>query len=215
MNWTNEDNIALGEFIDAVDSDDIKIKEQIKKVLLNNRFIVHALNNKELEQDEDTTPDDYFNVNIFPYYLMPDAQSTVENYICYEVTCDELERNNKSLKIINIVFYILCKHHNVITDNSVERMVDGKDMVVMDGFGVARHDLIAALIQDQFNFNQNITGGKIKLISDKPGATDKAYISRTLVFEQVADNNLIKTRNGSARFENKISSPSQFEGGVD
>lgn len=176
-NWTREDTKALLAFKDNVDSDNIKIKEQIKKNLLNNRFIIHVLHNTELEES-DAEIDDYYGVNILPYYMIHDTQTDVKNYICFEVGYKDLNRYNKSVKMLQIFFYILCQEKNGIDEET----------------GIARHDLLAALIQDQFNYT-NYFGRKIELISDEPSIVDTHYFCRTLVFEQITDNNLVKTHN--------------------
>ena len=59
--------------------------------------------------------------------------------------------------------------------------------------GIARHDLLAALIADEFNWT-NMFGTQIKLVSDKPVAIDNAYVGRTLIFEQTTTNNIIKDK---------------------
>ena len=43
MTWTDEDKNYLLNFKNAVDSDDIKIKETIKKLLLSNKYIIHTV----------------------------------------------------------------------------------------------------------------------------------------------------------------------------
>lgn len=183
--WTNEDRKALLAFKNNVDSDNIKIKEQIKQNLLDNRFIIHVLNNLELEES-DAEPSDYYGVNILPYYMIHDTQTDVKNYICFEVGYKDLSRdNNKSVKLLRIIFYILCQEKNGIDEET----------------GIARHDLLAALIQDQFNFT-NYFGRKIELISDEPSIVDTNYFCRTMVFGQTTDNNLVKTHNTS-RLANK------------
>lgn len=175
MSWTNEDKEALLAFKHSVDSDDIKVKEQIKKVLLDNRFIVHVLNNKELEEAE-AEPDEYFYENIRPYFLIPETQTNTKNFLCYEVSYKELDRYNSLVKMLQITFYILC-HQQDLRDKET---------------GVARHDLLAALVQDQFNFTTYVGGGKLKLVSDVASVTDNDYATRTLIFEQVTDNNIVK-----------------------
>ena len=186
-NWDKDIDVpALLEFKEQVDSDDICVKEEIKKQLLNNRFLVHVLHNKELE-DNDAEIDDFFNVNIKPYYMIPDTQSSVKNYVCYEVNYDELNRNNSCIKILQVVFHILCHQSDIIDSDT----------------GIARHDLLAALIIDQFNYT-NYFGSKIKLVSDKATTTDTNYACRTLTFEQITDNNLVKTVSSTPRFANKI-----------
>lgn len=61
--------------------------------------------------------------------------------------------------------------------------------------GIARHDLIAALLIDIFNWS-NIFGPQIHVVSDIPSVVDNDYSCRTLVFEMSTDNSLAKTRNG-------------------
>lgn len=185
MEWTKDDVKRLLEFKNTVDSDDIKIKEQIKHKLVSNRYIAHVLNNKELE-DSDANPEDYFGVNIFPYYIVYPTQHNVQNFICYEVTYRNIERYNSALKELDVMFYILCECKNIIDSDT----------------GIARHDLLAALITDQFN-HTNIFGKKISLVSDIGYVTDDQYALRTLTFEQVTDNNFVKTKNGVSKLSNK------------
>ena len=135
MLWTQEDKEILQSFKDRIDCDDIKIKEQIKTVLLKNRFIMHVLNNKDLEE-ADAEPDDYFGVCVIPYYIIRPTQTNVKNFLCYEINYDELDRYNRVVKKLEIVFYILC--HN--------------DTLIDEDTGIARHDLMDALIQDEFNY---------------------------------------------------------------
>lgn len=192
MDWNDEDRKALLAFKENVDSDEIKVKEQIKRVLLNNRFIIHVLNNKELEENE-AEPDEYFGENIRPFYMIPETQSETKNFLCYEISSDNRlapygSRTvyNSSSKILYITFYILCHQQDIIEKET----------------GIARHDLLAALIQDQFNYT-NYFGPKIQLVEDKPSTTDSNYATRTLVFQQIVDSNLVKTKNGSSKLSNK------------
>lgn len=192
MQWTEEERKVLLAFKETVDCDDVKIKEQIKKILLNNRFIVHVLNNKELEES-DAEPDEYFDVNIKSYFMIPEVQSSTKNFLCYEVqNTDRLNPYgsrslyNSAQKLLTITFYILCHQEDIVEKDT----------------GIARHDLLAALIQDQFNFT-NYFGPKIQLISDVPSTTDSKYATRTLIFQQVTDSNLVKTKNGVSKLSNK------------
>lgn len=185
MKWTADDRAKLLEIKDVIDFDDIKIKEQIKRVLLQNRYIIHVLHNKALE-DADAEPEDYFYDCILPYYMVKPTQSESKNFLCFEINYDEIDKYNSCMKKLEIVFHILCHHHDL---NDKET-------------GLARHDLLAALIQDQFNYT-NIFGNKIKLVSDVASTVDMDYATRTLIFQQYADNNVIKTRNNVPRFANK------------
>ena len=187
-------NILLS-FKETVDSDDIKVKEKIKEMLIDNELIIYALNNKELE-DKNAEPDEYLNVNILPFYLLEDVQTHVNNFICYEVSYDMAQSYqyskshnslNSAVKTLSVIFHILCDEKDIIDRNT----------------GIARHDLLAALIQDQFNWS-NEFGAKLMLVSDVPTTVDKHYACRTLVFQQTTDNNVIKTVDEIPRYINKI-----------
>lgn len=160
------------------DSDDIRYKEIIKKTLIDNDLLIYLLNNKELE-DIEADPSDYLGVNILPYYLIHPTQHNVQNFICFETETRELERFNKNMKLQRIIFYVLCEEKNNIEKKT----------------GIARHDLISAILINTFNWT-NIFTDKLHLVSDIPSVVDTDYACRTLVFEQTTDNNLVKTKNG-------------------
>lgn len=86
------------------------------------------------------------------------------------------------MKLLQITFYILCEEKNNIEKRT----------------GIARHDLIGAIIMDIFNWS-NLFGGQIHCVSDVPSVTDNDYATRTIIFEQTTDNNLTKTRGGVPR----------------
>ena len=180
MEITQEQLQFLRDLKNTVDSDNIRYKEIIKKSLINSDYIIYLLNNKELE-NSGADPSDYLGVNILPYYLIHPTQHNVQNFICFEVGFRELERNNSKFKQLQITFYVLCEEKN-----NIERKT-----------GIARHDLIGALILDLFNWT-SIFGIQIHCVSDEPGVTDDNYSTRTLVFRQLTDNNLAKTRSGVA-----------------
>ena len=184
MEWTNEDKQHLLSFKDVVDCDDIIIKERIKKVLLDNKYIIHVLDNKELEK-VDAEADDYFGINILPYYMVAPTQHNVKNYICYEVSYDKTYES-KIYKRLRIVFNVICEQKDIIEKET----------------GIARHDLLAALIQDAFNYT-NYLGYKAVLVSDTASSIDNDFASRILVFEQYTDNNLVKTKDGVSILANK------------
>lgn len=178
MELTNNQLQSLLNLKTLVDSDDIRYKEIIKKTLINSDLMIYLLNNKELEEAE-ADPSDYLGVNILPFYIIHPTQTNVQNFICYETEVRELERYNKKMKLQHVIFYVLCEEKNNIEKKT----------------GIARHDLIAALLIDMFNWT-NLFGGKIHCISNIPSVVDNDYACRTLIFEQLTDNNLAKTRNG-------------------
>lgn len=185
MELTPEQVKALRDLKRLPDSDDIRYKEIIKKSLIENPLVIYLLNNKKLEEDG-ADPSDYLGENILPYFLIHPTQHDVQNFICYEVSYDELQRYNSNMKKQQVIFYVLCEEKN-----NIEKLT-----------GIARHDLLAAQIIDIFNWS-NLFGAQIHLVSDVPSVVDNDYACRTLVFEQETDNNLAKTRNGVTRMLNR------------
>lgn len=178
----------LRAFRDSLDNDNIKLKQQIKKKLLSDKYIIHVLNNKELEKT-DAEPDDYFGVNILPFYILPDTQTKVDNFICFETSNEvkySMNYNASVRKTQQITFTVLCNDKNDIDKET----------------SLPRHDLLAALIQNMFNY-EVFLGGRWILVSDRASVTDTHYLMRTLLFQQETDNNLVKTIDGKPRIINK------------
>ena len=189
---TKEDLLnKLRAYVSTPDDDNIRYKEKIHDALLSNAELLYALNNEELESelfdednnlliDEETGEllgevDRYFgdNSNIRPYLFIPDTQTDVKNYVCYQVAFDELPRYPNIQKYTEITFNIF---------------VNGKDRT--DKLtGIPRHDLIASIIREKFNWS-NIFGMQTHLISSKESVTDNNYLVRTLIF-QITDVNSI------------------------
>lgn len=184
-----EDSIAttlkeyLKKFKNKSSYEDIRIKSIIRKRLENNPYIIHALNNINLDEQE---PKSYFNKNIVPYYLMPSVQKDIMNYICYETSFTETPLYNDVMKYQQITFSILC--------NCSDKNIIDNDT------GVPRHDLLASLIIDEFNWT-NCLGFQIHLVSDQSRPVDNEFCARTLVFEQTVINSMMKAQ---ALINNKV-----------
>ena len=193
----------LRAYADTPDDDNIKYKNIIRKALLNCPELLYALNNNELEPelfdedgnlliDEDTGEllgevDRYFgdNSNIRPSLFIPDTQTTVNSYVCYQVMFDELPRYSNIQKYTEITFNIF---------------VNGKDRT--DKLtGIPRHDLIASIIRERFNWS-NIFGMQTHLVASKESTTDSNYLVRTLIFQIVDTNGIVNTQNGKTSITN-------------
>lgn len=192
----------LRAYADTPDDDNIRYKEKIHDALLNNAELLYALNNEELESelfdgnelniDKETGEllgevDRYFgdNSNIRPYLFIPDTQTDVKHYVCYQVAFDELPRYSNIQKYTEITFNIF---------------VNGKDRT--DKLtGIPRHDLIASIIRERFNWS-NIFGMQTHLISSKESVTDNNYLVRTLIFQIVDTNGIVTTQNGKTSVTN-------------
>ena len=181
------------------DDENIQYKKKIEKALMLNPCLLYALNEKSLESElfdddgninwewnEDTKEyeplgewDRYFGgtSNIRPYLFIPDTQTEVKHYICYQVSFDEMPRYQDTLKYTNVTFTIFV-HGN-----------DRNDKLT----GIPRHDLIASIIRERFNWS-NIFGMQTHLVSSKESTTDNNYLVRTLVFQVVDTNGIYKTK---------------------
>ena len=196
----------LRAYADNPDDDNIRYKEKIHDALLSNAELLYALNNEELESelfdednnlliDEETGEllgevDRYFgdNSNIRPYLFIPETQTDVKHYVCYQVMFDELPRYPNIQKYTEITFNIF---------------VNGEDRT--DKLtGIPRHDLIASIIREKFNWS-NIFGMQTHLISSKESITDNNYLVRTLIFQITDVNSITYTQLGEkASYINKI-----------
>ena len=183
------------------DDDVILYKQKIKNALLSNPCLLYALNDKKLESElfdkngninwewnEDTRQyeplgewDRYFGSDslIRPFLFIPDTQTTVKCYICYQVEFNEMPRYNNIEKYTLIIFNIF-----VHGDDRVDKLT-----------GIPRHDLIASIIREKFNWS-SIFGMQAKLISSKESTTDNNYVCRTLTFQVLDLNGIVNTPYG-------------------
>ena len=189
------------------DDENIQYKKKIEKALMLNPCLLYTLNEKSLESElfdddgninwkwnEDTKEyepigewDRYFgsDSNIRHFLFIIDTMTEVKHYICYQVSFDETPRYQDTLKYTTITFTIF---------------VHGNDR--MDKFtGIPRHDLIASIIRERFNWS-NIFGMQTHLISSKESTTDNNYLVRTLVFQVVDTNGIYKTSNSKTSIVN-------------
>ena len=183
------------------DDDVILYKQKIKNALLSNPCLLYALDDKTLESElfdkngninwewnEDTKQyeplgewDRYFGSDslIRPFLFIPDTQTTVKCYVCYQVEFNEMPRYNNIEKYTLITFTIF-----VHGDDRVDKLT-----------GIPRHDLIASIIREKFNWS-SIFGMQAKLISSKESTTDNNYICRTLTFQVLDLNGIVNTPYG-------------------
>ncbi len=192
---TKEDLLSkLRAYADNPDDENIRYKNIIRKTLLNCPELLYALNNSELESelfdesgnllvDENTGEltgevDRYFgdNSNIRESLFIPDTQTEVNNYICYQVMFDSLPKHAVIQKYTEITFTIF-----VNGKNRTDKLT-----------GIQRHDLIASIIREKFNWS-SIFGMQAKLIMSRESITDNNYLVRTLVFKIEDLNGIVHT----------------------
>lgn len=183
------------------DDENILYKNKIKKALLSNPCLLYALNEESLESElfdddgninwewneekKEYEPlgewDRYFgsNSNIRPFLFIPDTQTEVKHYICYQVSFQDTVRYQPGLKDTLITFNIFI-HGN-----------DRMDKLT----GIPRHDLIASIIRERFAWS-NIFGMQTYLVSNRESTTDNNYLVRTLVFQLTDLNSKVQTPYG-------------------
>lgn len=192
------------------DDENIQYKKKIEKALMLNPCLLYALNEKSLESelfDDDSNInwewneekkeyeplgewDRYFgsNSNIRPFLFIPDTQTEVKHYICYQTSFNESPRYNAIEKYAQITFTIFV-HGNDRMDKST---------------GIPRHDLIASILRERINWT-NIFGTHCELVSNRESTTDNNYLVRTLVFQLTALKNISQTQNNkSCVINNKV-----------
>lgn len=178
--------------------DNERYKYRIMKMLTENQDILWTLHNKELEEKSYTTIDEdeneiemlngdaYRDVSIFNFLKIPEIQSTVKNFICFEVNDVEQPRYNKDLIIKNIIFRTVSHDNDYITD-----------------WGIARQDLLALIIQSEFDWS-NAFGLHIEKISDRGRVADNGYYYREFIYETTIPNNLVnKAKNGGVVYNGR------------
>ena len=197
----------LRAYATTPDDETTQYKEKIKQALMKSPELLYALHEEELETelycedgkgnlilniDEETGEllgevDRYFgeSSNIRPYLFIPETQTEVKHYVCYQVMFDELPRYNDTQKYTQITFTIF---------------VNGKDRED-ESTGLPRHDLIASIIREKFNWS-NIFGMQTHIISSKESTTDNNFLVRTLIFQLVDTNGIVETKNGITSVNN-------------
>lgn len=196
VNTKKEMLSKLRAYASTPDNDNIRIKEKIKQVLLKSPELLYSLHNEELESelfDEsgNLTPDGewdrYFGISssIRPVIVFPDTQTKVKNYLCYKVDTSTDAVMNNPEKYCRITFVIFCE------------VRDCYDREI----GVPRHDLIGGIVSEIFSWS-NYFGRQAKIVTDTESITGSNYVTRTIVFEALMPNSVVKTTKGKTRFIN-------------
>lgn len=151
--------------------DDIaRYKYKIMQMLTEDDDIISTLHNHELKGHKG---DDYRYVNIFDFLKIPNTQSTVKNFICFEVNDVEQPRYTEGLMKKRIIFRTASHADDIQTD-----------------YGIARQDLLAAIIKNKFDWTQ-VFGMHLEKIYDSGKITENDFYYREFIYETITTNNLV------------------------
>jgi len=95
--------------IQNINDDVISMKRLIKQKLIDDKDILEALNNKELDIN---SSDDFLDENIYGFVRIPKTQDTVRNFICF--TVDDIQgrdsdfSRNRVMKRQHIQIHVIC-----------------------------------------------------------------------------------------------------------
>lgn len=169
-----EERLKIIDKIHKDKFDDITYDKMIiLKDLFKDADLLELLNNKELE-NINASPEDYYNVNIFSYLKIPETQSVVKNFICFEVD-DTEEVYGNNVMISKLVRF---------------RTVSHEDDIITE-YGMNRQDLLALIIKDRFNWS-NILGMQLKKIYDEGKVSENDYYYRDIWYKTITPNSLQK-----------------------
>lgn len=153
---------SMGDKEASPQADDIyRCKYKIMKMLTEDQDILTTLHNDELAgTDKIINGDAYRNVCIFDFMKLPDQKIEVKNYVCFEVNDNGWGDTTEKTVVFRCVSHI----DDAKTD-----------------WGINRHDLLAAIIKNKFDWS-NALGMRLIKLADNGKVTDDGYYYREVVY---------------------------------
>lgn len=154
--------------------DDIaRLKHKIMQELTSNVDLLRTLHNNALESKilnwDNPNGDIYRDVNIFDFLKLPSLKDEIFNYICFEVIMTNSYNND--FIITDIVFRTVSHDSDMKTD-----------------WGIQRHDLLALIIKNEFDWTNKLGMTLVKTLDDGKIGEDDFYY-REIVYEAMIPNN--------------------------
>lgn len=146
-------------------------KDLVFRDLCKDSDLIELLNNEELVQ-KNASPEDYYFVNIFPFLKVPDIQSKVKNFICFEIKDTEDLAYNNAFLCRQLQFRVVSHEDDYRTP-----------------YMMARQDIMAALIDERFAWS-DIFGDRLKKVHDTGKVAENGYYYRDMYYEMKPVNNL-------------------------
>lgn len=152
----------------------VLFKQMVLKDLYTDKDIIETLHNVELEK-AGASPEDYRGVNIFSYLKIPNTQSTVKNFICFDVNLNgDFYRDNPAFLQNYVIFRTVSHDEDVGTE-----------------YGIDRQDLLGMLIKDRYTWS-NYMGMTLQLEYDLPKIAENGYYYREIRFKLSSPNSMVQ-----------------------
>ena len=149
----------------------VHAKKIIAADLCKDADIIELLNNTEL-QEKNAPPEDYLFKNIYPFLKVPDIQSTVKNFICFDIDdVGDLAYNNAFLH------------------RQIKIRVMSHEQDVKTPWGVPRQDILAMMIEERMNWS-DLLGIQMKKVYDSAKIAENGYYYRNMYFDQIRPDGL-------------------------
>lgn len=150
--------------------DDIfRIKNKIVQNLINNQDILHSLHYQKDVHEDIIDGTSYKDTCIFDDLKIPNKESEVKSYICFEVD-DTTSYDSRIVK--TITFRIIVHEDDLLTD-----------------WGINRKDLLSLIIKNEFDWN-HILGTTMQKTKDFGYIADTVYHCRDIEYQLITPNNI-------------------------
>ena len=154
--------------------DDIaRFKYKVMQELTSNPDVLRTLHNNYLEEKisdwDHPNGDMYRDVNIFDFMKLPSLKGEIFNYICFEVSTTN--SYSEDFVVTNLYFRTVSHVRDMKTD-----------------WGMQRHDLLALIIKDQFDWSK-VFGMTLVKMSDVGKIGEDDFYYREIVYQSVLPNN--------------------------
>ena len=153
-------------------------KQRLQEDFCKDVDIIELLNNKELI-DKNVKPEDYVGINIFPYMHIPQTQSEVNNFLCFEINVTQTIRNNDIMLAQTLLIRTISHEQDISTK-----------------YGISRQDLLAMVVKDRLLWS-GVVGTSLKLVYDSGKVSESGYYYREMQFDNIVLNGISRGGRGN------------------
>lgn len=143
-----------------------KAKNKIIKEFIKDPEIVAALGCSTGEMGEKLV-----NTHIFNYHQNPNTINDVKTFITVQVNIPQPYRFDSKIHVQPTIEIWICSHEQHMNVDNVPKVTEN------------RNDYLSRLIDERLNGRDDFGIGKLRLISNIEGSSQKDYLYRALVFQ--------------------------------